>query len=199
MGADRVTLAAKKSAFLFRAVCIARELGVSLRFAGRDVTVGRGSWVSWRSVVRTNSGGSIRIGNRCDIHPFAMLLTHGGNIRIGDNCSVNPFTLIYGCGGISIGNGVRIAAHVVIIPESHNHGTDALPLHQAGTTRKGICIGDNVWIGAGAKILDGVTIGRNCVVGAGAVVNRSLPDGVTAVGVPAKPVAGATALNACDT
>jgi len=34
--------------------------------------------------------------------------------------------------------------------------------------------------------LDGVRIGKGAVVGAGAVVNRSIPDGAIAVGVPAK-------------
>lgn len=32
----------------------------------------------------------------------------------------------------------------------------------------------------------GVTIGRNCIIGAGALVNQSIPDGCTAVGVPAR-------------
>jgi acetyltransferase-like isoleucine patch superfamily enzyme len=115
-----------------------------------------------------------------------MLLTHGGDIYIGDNCSVNPYTIIYGCGGARIGNNVRIAAHVVIIPENHNPGSDAVPVRLAGTSRKGIRIDDNVWIGAGAKILDGVSIGRNAVIGAGSVVNRSIPANATAVGVPAR-------------
>jgi maltose O-acetyltransferase len=34
-------------------------------------------------------------------------------------------------------------------------------------------------------VLKGVSIGDNCIVGAGAVVTRSLPAGVTAVGIPA--------------
>ena len=76
-----------------------------------------------RSMVRVCNGGTITIGKGCEIHPFAMLLTHGGDIQLGDNCSVNPFTIIYGMGGTQIGNGVRIAAHTVIVPENHNPGT----------------------------------------------------------------------------
>ena len=64
---------------------------------------------------------------------------------------------------------------------------DRLPLYQAGSTKKGIQIEDNVWIGAGVRILDGVRIGRNTIVGAGSVVSRSLPPNVTAVGAPARP------------
>jgi len=47
-------------------------------------------------------------------------------------------------------------------------------------------IGDNVLIGAGAKILGGVSIGNNVVIGANAVVINDLPDNCVAVGVPAK-------------
>jgi acetyltransferase-like isoleucine patch superfamily enzyme len=58
----------------------------------------------------------------------------------------------------------------------------------AGVTKKGIQIDDNVWIGAGVRILDGVRIGKNTIIGAGSVVNRSLPANATAVGVPAKAI-----------
>lgn len=177
-----------KSRCVSRVIAIQRRIYLAVRFAGRSVTVHPTAWVSRRSVIRVNCGGSIAIGKGCEIHPFSMLMTHGGHIRLGDNCSVNPFTIIYGCGGAYIGNNVRIAAHVVIIPENHNPGTDATALHLSGTTRKGIRIEDNVWIGAGVKILDGVSIGRNAVIGAGSVVSRSIPANATAVGVPARVV-----------
>lgn len=47
-------------------------------------------------------------------------------------------------------------------------------------------IGNDVWIGAGAKILGGVTIGDGCVIGAGAVVTKTLPPFAIATGVPAQ-------------
>jgi serine O-acetyltransferase len=47
-------------------------------------------------------------------------------------------------------------------------------------------IGDNVFIGAGAKILGAITIGDNARIGANAVVLRDVPAGCTAVGVPAR-------------
>jgi serine O-acetyltransferase len=51
-------------------------------------------------------------------------------------------------------------------------------------------IGDNVYIGPGAKIYGPVRIGNNCVIGANAVVTRSFDeDGLTIAGVPAKIIA----------
>lgn len=46
-------------------------------------------------------------------------------------------------------------------------------------------IGDNVDIGAGAKILGPIRIGNNVLIGANAVVVRDVPDDSIAVGVPA--------------
>lgn len=56
-----------------------------------------------------------------------------------------------------------------------------------GNGKKGTpVIGDNVYIGVGAKILGNVTIGDNAKVGANAVVLCDVPADRTAVGIPAK-------------
>jgi serine O-acetyltransferase len=47
-------------------------------------------------------------------------------------------------------------------------------------------LGDDLFVGAGAKIIGGVTIGSRVKIGANAVVTKSLPDDVTAVGIPAR-------------
>ena len=46
-------------------------------------------------------------------------------------------------------------------------------------------IGNNVDIGAGAKVLGRIRIGNDVIIGANAVVVRDIPDGCLAVGVPA--------------
>ena len=49
-------------------------------------------------------------------------------------------------------------------------------------------LGDNVLVGAGAKVLGPFTIGNNVRIAAGAVVLDAVPDNATAVGVPARVV-----------
>lgn len=49
-------------------------------------------------------------------------------------------------------------------------------------------LGDNVFVGAGAKIIGGVRVGNGAKVGANAVVVDDVPDGATVVGVPARMV-----------
>lgn len=49
-------------------------------------------------------------------------------------------------------------------------------------------VGGHVDIGAGAKVLGGVRLGDHCRIGANAVVIRDVPEGATAVGVPARVV-----------
>lgn len=58
---------------------------------------------------------------------------------------------------------------------------------------RGACpaLADDVFVGSGAKIIGGVRIGNRARVGANAVVLRDVPDGATAVGIPARCVGAA--------
>ena len=51
---------------------------------------------------------------------------------------------------------------------------------------RGPDIGDNVYIGPGAKIIKPVHIGNNVKIGANAVVNKDVPDNCVVAGIPAK-------------
>jgi sugar O-acyltransferase (sialic acid O-acetyltransferase NeuD family) len=53
----------------------------------------------------------------------------------------------------------------------------------------GVVIGEGVLVGTGAQVLQYLRVGAGATVGAGAVVTRDVPDGVTVVGVPARPLA----------
>lgn len=65
---------------------------------------------------------------------------------------------------------------------------DAVEIAPAATLCGEIRVGLNAWICAGATVLPRLVIGADAIVGAGAVVTRDVPDGVTVVGVPAKPL-----------
>jgi acetyltransferase-like isoleucine patch superfamily enzyme len=131
--------------------------------------------------------GSVTIGEKSTLHPYAMLIANGGNIIAGAGLSVNPYSVLYsGKAGLMIGENVRIAAHAVIIPENHNIDRLDSPIRFQGRSSKGVTIGSDVWIGAGVKILDGAEIGDGCVIGANAVVIGEIPPFSVAVGIPAK-------------
>jgi acetyltransferase-like isoleucine patch superfamily enzyme len=154
-----------------------------------SISLGDDVYLGAQSQIISEGGTSfIRIGSNTDILFGSMLLTQAGWIAIGSNCSVNPYSILYGYGGLRIGDGVRIAAHTVIIPQQHTFGVADTPIYLQGFTGKGVTIEDDVWIGANCTILDGVTIGKGSVIGAGSVVTRDVPPYSVAVGAPARAI-----------
>lgn len=132
--------------------------------------------------------GKITIGNEVKIKEFVHIYTYSGHVQIGDQVSINPYCMIYGQGGVVIGNKVLIAAQTIIVSANHNFQDTSIPKTYQGMTAKGIVIGDDVWIGAGCKILDGVTIGNGAIIAAGAVVTQNVAPYTIVGGIPAKPI-----------
>ena len=134
----------------------------------------------------------LRIGNNVNIGSFSQVVISttfydlGKFIQIGNNVGIGEFSYLGGAGGLEIGDDTIIGQYFSAHPENHNYEENDLPIREQGTTRKGIKIGSNCWIGAKVTILDGVTIGDNCVVAAGAVVTKSFPKCVLIGGIPAK-------------
>lgn len=138
-----------------------------------------------RTAVLEPRGGVIRMGRRCEIHRGVLLLAFGGSIEIGNNCSVHPGSILYGHGGLRIGDDVRIAAQAIVIPANHVFDDPRILIREQGEERRGIDIGNDVWLGARATVLDGVSIAEGCVIGAGAVVTKSTRAYGVYVGNPA--------------
>jgi acetyltransferase-like isoleucine patch superfamily enzyme len=134
--------------------------------------------------------GKVRFGEYCYISPLAgfvptnVCLGDGSyiagfayvtdEISMGKHCTINPYSIVRG--KVKMGDGVRIGAHANVLGFNHNHQDLTRPIYQQGVSAKGISIGDDVWVGSAATILDGVNIGNHCIIAAGAVVTRDVPD-----------------------
>lgn len=112
------------------------------------------------------------------LHPSAQISRYAsiGAGSVAFACSVVNVDSSVGMGsiintGASVDHDCLLGAAVHISPGAHIAG--------------GVSIGDRSWIGIGASVKQLVSIGSDVVVGAGAAVVANLPDGVTAMGVPA--------------
>ncbi len=153
-----------------------------------------GNWVQLEDFVHVSALGKqpISFGNNSKIGAFGRIITSttlngiGSYIRIGNNVGIGEFAYLGGAGGLDIGDDCIIGQYFSCHPENHVFADPKQLIRLQATTRQGIHIGSNCWIGAKVTILDGVCIGDNCVIAAGAVVTRSMPAHSVIGGVPAK-------------
>ncbi|MEM9420109.1 MAG: acyltransferase [Planctomycetota bacterium] len=143
-----------------------------------DCEFGEGVYISTDAslaIERLRLGDATYIGSETQVGP---------KVEMGANCTVNAGATVRG--EVAIGDGVRIASYAQIV--AFNHGIDDLtkPIHEQPIITKGITIGDDVWIGANAVVLDGVNIGSHAIVAAGAVVTKDVPEWAIVGGNPAK-------------
>ena len=106
-----------------------------------------------------------------------------GELKIGKYCLITPGVRIMAAESIEIGDACMFA-HGAYISDADWHGIYDRS-EPVGRT-KPIILKDNVWIGDSAIVCKGVTIGENSIIGAGAVVTKNIPANVVAAGNPAK-------------
>lgn len=92
-----------------------------------------------------------------------LCICHVGTIIINEKAKIGSNARIHA--GVNIGNSSKLG---------DKWTADNVPI-----------IGDNVYLGPGAKLFGKIKVGNNVAVGANAVVNKDVPDSVTVVGVPA--------------
>ena len=105
-------------------------------------------------------------------------------VEIGKGCII--------CAGVMITTNVRIKDFVILNLQCtvghdtiiNNYAAFMPTVNISGE----VTIGEGVYVGTGAKIINQLEIGDYTIVGAGAVVAKTLPADCTAVGVPAKPI-----------
>lgn len=161
--------------------------GVVLRCPDR-LSVDDGTMIDERVFFDIKSSEArLSLGARNQImHAVHFETGYEGHITLGDNCFVGAFAILNGQGGIEIGNNVLIAGHCHIVGGNHRFEDPDRPINTQGFESRGIVIEDDVWLGAGVKVLDGVRIGRGSVVSAGAVVIRDVAPLSIMAGVPAR-------------
>ncbi len=107
-----------------------------------------------------------------------------GEIEIGDYCLICPGVRISSAAAITIADNCMLA-NGVYVTDSDWH--DIYNRTTMGKNRP-IHIHENAWIGDSAIVCKGVTIGKNSIVGAGAVVVNDVPSNTIVAGNPAKVV-----------
>lgn len=132
----------------------------------------------------TNRG--ITLGDGVFLGRGTILSCKDGDIELGDHVNIGFNAEIFSGSSVTVGKHGLFAAYTYLVGGGHEFSQAGVPVVEQQRLSRGIAVGENVWLGAGVKVLDGVTLGRDVVVGAGAVVTESLPDGVIAAGVPAR-------------
>ncbi|WKK79846.1 acyltransferase [Marivirga arenosa] len=108
-------------------------------------------------------------------------------ITIGKNTTVGFHTFIFASNKIEIGNDCLIAPFVYIVDSDHQAEKGELINRQPNQTAA-VKIGNDVWIGTGAKILKGTEIEDGAVIAAGAVVSGHVKSNEIYGGIPAKKI-----------
>ena len=153
------------------------KLGSEVRLLGSDMrrlSIDPGATVCDGTILslgdELNGLGEIHIGENTWIGQYNNLRAAGGSIVIGKNCLVSQFcTLVASNHGMDRDKTIRSQA-----PSEH---------------RRGVVVGDDVWLGSGVAIMPGVKIGDGAVVGANAVVTHDIPPYEIWGGVPARRIA----------
>lgn len=152
--------------------CKIDESGKILRFK-KGVKIGR------------NKNAYIKMGTNVLFYQGVKLSVFGNaqkqsTLSIGDRVAIGDRTQIHAGDTVTIGSDTLISWDCCIMDRDYHklmsETEKTAPVH----------IGNHVWIGARSMILKGVTIGDNAVVAAGAVVTKDVPSGCIVGGNPAK-------------
>lgn len=118
------------------------------------------------------------------IHPSVLYDRRPARISIGEGSIL--------CGGVILTTNIKVGAHVHInLDSTVGHDTvieDFVTISPGVHISGKVHIEEGAYLGTGCAIIEEKRIGCNSVIGAGAVVVRDIAPGVTAVGVPAKPL-----------
>ncbi len=199
---DRIRLAAAVKIMQRRILERLMEDGVTIvdpdsTFIDAGVTVGQDTSIEPFSVIKGNT----EIGSECRIGPHV----HIEDARIGDRSDCGPFAKIRP--GTEIAEDVHIGSFAELVRtkvgknskvphvsylgdtelgEDANIGAGTITANFDGANKNRTEIGDGAFVGVDTMLVAPVKLGKGARTGAGSVVTKDVPDGATAVGVPAR-------------
>jgi bifunctional UDP-N-acetylglucosamine pyrophosphorylase / glucosamine-1-phosphate N-acetyltransferase len=166
-------------------------------FIDAMVTIGQDTVIEPFTVLK----GTTQIGSECRIGPHVYI----EDARVGDRSDCGPFAKLRP--GTEIAEDVHIGSFVELVRsrvgsrskvphvsylgdtdlgEDANIGAGTITANFDGTKKNRTEIGDGAFIGVDTMLVAPVKLGKRSRTGAGSVVTRDVPDGATAVGVPAR-------------
>lgn len=158
---------------------------------------GSGSYIApYASII--NGMEKISIGNNTYIGRHVSLtawtyyegINYKPIIEMGNGCSIGENNHITAINKIVIGNNVLTGKNVLITDNAHGKSIydnmTISPQRRKLSSKGGVVIGDNVWIGEKSSIMPGVNIGKGSIIAANSVVTKDVPEFCIVAGVPAK-------------
>ena len=181
-----------------------REGGVTITdpdstFIDATVTIGQDTTIEPFSIIKGNT----EIGQECRIGPHVYI----EDAKIGDRSDCGPFAKLRP--GTQIAEDVHIGSFAELVRtrvgrgskvphvsylgdtdlgEDANLGAGTITANFDGTNKNRTKIGDGAFVGVDTMLVAPVKLGKGSRTGAGSVVTKDVPDGATAVGVPARVV-----------
>jgi acetyltransferase-like isoleucine patch superfamily enzyme len=171
-----------------------------LRLALRGGRIGRRCSIAPGVRLECGRGRPIVLGEGVRLLRGVVLSTRpGGRITLESRVYVGEYGIVRSAAEICIARDTIIAPHASIVDFDRRPAAPldplALAVQSAIRNPKSeieaaapIRIGRDVWFGAGVTVRRGVQVGDQAVLGAGAVADQSVPDRGVAVGVPARVV-----------
>jgi len=177
-----------------------RVLGPVYISGGKNISFGRDCFIGRNVVLDASNGvlyigdnveirdgvriyaKRIKIGSKTTLGESSMCI---GSLKTGDNVWVAR-----GCdlSNVTINDGAILGPYVSFISNNHDRNKDGSIKMSGSSSNYPILVESGAWICSRAIILKGVCVGKNAIVGAGAVVTKSVDSGIVVAGVPAKPI-----------
>lgn len=130
---------------------------------GRSVAIGEYGY--WESDIVVGQGGAFGPDSRLRVGAYSMICDRV-ILNLSEHIEIGSF--------VGIGNEVNVWTHGAFLPVNEGFPAEFGP----------VLIGDKVWLPSRSIVLPNRTIGRNVVIGIASLVNRDIPDGAFAAGVP---------------